>query len=290
VKAAVNLEQLRGAKKELEAIIRSTSANPIFVRLGWHDAGTFDKNAPPGTNGARGTIRFNPEISHGANAGLQGALDLAEPVKAKFPDVSYADLYQLASAVAIEVAGGPVIPMRYGRKDGAGPDACAPEGNLPAAAGPFPDGSPTPGAHLKRVFYRMGLNDQDIVALSGAHTLGRSRPERSGFGVSETKYTRAGPGKPGGQSWTVEWLKFDNSYFVEVKTKRDEDLLVLPTDAALFEDDDFRPYAEKYAADQDAFFADYVTSHLKLSELGVTWEEGGPVTLDGVKTTAGAAA
>jgi L-ascorbate peroxidase len=59
-------------------------------------------------------------------------------------------------------------------------------------------------------------------------------------GKSETKYTRDGPGKPGGQSWTVEWLKFDNSYFVEVKTKRYADLLVLPTDAAIFEDEDFR--------------------------------------------------
>ena len=29
-----------------------------------------------------------------------------------------------------------------------------------------------------------------------------------------------------------------------------------------------RPHAEKYAADQAAFFADYVESHLKLSELG----------------------
>jgi len=39
-----------------------------------------------------------------------------------------------------------------------------------------------------------------------------------------------------------------------------------------------RPFAEKYAADQDAFFADYVASHLKLSELGVEWD-GEPVTL-----------
>ncbi len=40
-----------------------------------------------------------------------------------------------------------------------------------------------------------------------------------------------------------------------------------------------RPYAEKYAADQDAFFADYAESHKKLSELGVEWEEGGPVSI-----------
>jgi L-ascorbate peroxidase len=44
--------------------------------------------------------------------------------------------------------------------------------------------------------------------------------------------------------------------------------VVLPTDAAVFEDEGFRPYAEKYAADQAAFFNDYVESHLKLSELG----------------------
>ena len=33
------------------------------------------------------------------------------------------------------------------------------------------------------------LDLQEIVALSGAHTLGRSRPERSGWGKPETKYT-----------------------------------------------------------------------------------------------------
>jgi hypothetical protein len=40
-----------------------------------------------------------------------------------------------------------------------------------------------------------------------------------------------------------------------------------------------RPLAEKYAADQAAFFADYAIAHQKLSELGVAWEEGAPITL-----------
>ena len=39
-----------------------------------------------------------------------------------------------------------------------------------------------------------------------------------------------------------------------------------------------RPFAEKYLADEAAFFADYVQSHLKLSELGVEWD-GEPVVL-----------
>ena len=101
----------------------------------------------------------------------------------------------------------------------------------------------------------------------------------AGFGKESTKYTVNGPGKPGGSSWTAEWLKFDNSYFADIKEQKDEELLVLPTDAAMFDDPAFRPYAEKYAVDQDAFFADYVEAHLRLSEQGVKWAEGAPVEL-----------
>lgn len=39
------------------------------------------------------------------------------------------------------------------------------------------------------------------------------KKDRSGFGKEKTKYTENGPGTPGGTSWTIEWLKFDNSYF-----------------------------------------------------------------------------
>jgi L-ascorbate peroxidase len=53
--------------------------------------------------------------------------------------------------------------------------------------------------------------------MAGAHTLGRAYPSRSGFGKESTKYTADGPGTKGGESWTPEWLKFDNSYFVEVQ-------------------------------------------------------------------------
>ena len=43
---------------------------------------------------------------------------------------------------------------------------------MPAAGeGPFPEGAQKPGDHLRKVFYRMGLNDQDIVALSGVQPL-----------------------------------------------------------------------------------------------------------------------
>lgn len=59
-------------------------------------------------------------------------------------------------------------------------------------------------------------------------------------GKADTKYTKDGPGLKGGQSWTPDWLTFNNSYFTEVKAKRDAELLVLETDACLFEDDKFK--------------------------------------------------
>jgi len=68
--------------------------------------------------------------------------------------------------------------MRYGRRDLTEAELGDTTG-LPAGRPPFPSGD-GPAGHLRAVFYRMGLSDEDIVALSGAHTLGRAHKHRSG--------------------------------------------------------------------------------------------------------------
>ena len=151
-------------------------------KLGPHDASV--KEPWPAQGGADGSIRFSVELGHGANAGLINAVKLLEPVKEAFPAVSYADIYQMASARAIELAGGPKIDMKYGRLDTASPEECPKEGNLPdaepgpegkfgGAGGTAPTEDKTAEGHLRKVFYRMGLDDEAIVALSGAHTFGK---------------------------------------------------------------------------------------------------------------------
>jgi len=66
---------------------------------------------------------------------------------------------------AVEEAGGPMIPWRAGRSDADDGTKTVPDGRLPDA---------TQGAaHLRDMFYRMGFNDKDIVALSGAHSMGK---------------------------------------------------------------------------------------------------------------------
>lgn len=233
------VKEINKARRDLRSIISSKNCAPIMLRLAWHDAGTYDAQSK--TGGPNGSIRNEEEYTHGANSGLKIALELCEGVKAKHPKITYADLYQLAGVVAVEVTGGPDISFQPGRKDS---NVCPREGRLPDAKKDF--------QHLRDVFYRMGLSDKDIVALSGGHTLGRAHPERSGFD---------GP-------WTQEPLKFDNSYFVELLKGESEGLLKLPSDKTLLEDPEFRRYVELYAKDEDAFFRDYAESHKKLSELG----------------------
>ena len=243
------LRQVDRARRHLRALISSKGCAPIMLRLAWHDAGTYDVNTK--TGGANGSIRYEEEYTHGSNAGLKIAIDLLEPIKAKSPKITYADLYQLAGVVAVEVTGGPTVEFIPGRRDSS---VCPREGRLPDAK---------KGAlHLRDIFYRMGLSDKDIVALSGGHTLGRAHPERSGFEGA----------------WTQEPLKFDNSYFLELLKGESEGLLKLPTDKALLEDPSFRRYVDLYARDEDTFFKDYAESHKKLSELGFTPRSSGPAS------------
>lgn len=273
---AVNIEQLKSAKAACEKLNKEKQCQPIMVRLAWHDSGTFNVNN--GIGGANATIRFEQEITAPPNAGLTGALNLLKPIKEAHPDVSWADLIQMSSAAAIKTAGGPELPMRYGRMDALEQD-CGDTTGLPAGNSPFPKGE-TPPQHLRTIFHRMGMTDEEIVALSGAHTIGRAYKNRSGEAKKEsTKYTENGPGTKGGQSWTPEWLHFDNSYFKEVKAQMDPDLLVLETDDCIFKDPGFAPYANKYHDDNDAFFAAYAAAHTKLSELGAKWEDDKPVSL-----------
>jgi len=50
--------------------------------------------------------RFRPEAEHSANAGLHIARELLEPIKKKYPGISYSDLWTLAGCVAVEEMGG----------------------------------------------------------------------------------------------------------------------------------------------------------------------------------------
>jgi cytochrome c peroxidase len=145
-----------------------------FVRLAWHSSGTYDKETKTGGSGA-GTIRLKEELAHGGNAGLADtAVPWLEPIHAKYEKdgLSYADLYTLAGVASIKALGGPTIGWSSGRTDQL-EDFVTPDGRLPAADSGPPLADKSDADHLRKIFNRMGLNDQEIVILSGAHALGR---------------------------------------------------------------------------------------------------------------------
>jgi len=288
--------ELLKAKKLVEELIKEKDCGPILIRTAWHDSGTYDNaNASkpwPSAGGAIGSIRTDVEINAGPNAGLKKAVTVyLKPVKDQCPGVSWADLIQLGSAASIEMMGGPKIPMKYGRVDGIpDPEPVPPFGlpdALPAFGGPLKDKN-DPAEHLRYVFYKYGMNDKDIVTLSGAHTVGRVFADRSGA-VKEgymngTEYTKKGcpflgnSETMGGRSWTKDWLNFNNSYFAEM-VKADPEIVIFPTDKVLFTDPGFKPTAELFANDQAAFFSAYAESHKKLSELGSKFDPPGGFTI-----------
>ncbi|KAK8056361.1 cytochrome c peroxidase- variant 2 [Apiospora rasikravindrae] len=238
------------------------SYGPVLVRLAWHASGTYDKETKTGgSNGA--TMRFAPEGDHGANAGLKHARDFLEPVKAKFPWITYSDLWTLAGVCAIQEMQGPTIPWRPGRADKEAA-ACTPDGRLPDAA----QGT----KHLRDIFYRMGFNDQEIVALAGAHALGRCHTDRSGFEgpwtFSPTVLTNDYYTLLLDEKWHIR--KWDGPKQYQDKTKG---LMMLPADYALIEDKAMKPWVQKYAKDNDLFFKDFSKVIVKLFELGVPFKE-----------------
>ncbi|GAX24074.1 cytochrome c peroxidase [Fistulifera solaris] len=281
--AAVDLQKVREAivdviESDAEKRGDGTSLYGTMIRLAWHCSGTYSQHDHSGGS-AGGRMRFAPEASWGANAGLKDVAQKAlEPVKAKFPELSYADLYTYAGVVAVEETGGPKIPFRVGRSDEPDGSTSPPDGRLPDAD----KGSHVATRqHIRDIFYRMGFNDQEIVALCGAHAMGRCHTDRSGYW---------GP-------WTNAENTFSNEYFRLLVEERwspkvthngkpwegpDQyenaagNLMMLPSDIALIADPEFKKWVEAYAKDENLFFRHFSKAFSKLLELGVPFKSAEP--------------
>ena len=215
--ASKDVVDFTAVRRELKAMMDNPSWDdgslaPTFIRLAWHSSGTYDKDtATGGSNGAG--MRFSAEADDPENVGLNAARSFLEPVKRKFPAISYSDLWVLAAYVGIEHTGGPSIEFASGRVDhvDTSTPTYPPVGRLPGAEkyiteGLGDDGYPNGWKDLckhirEEVFYRMGFSDPEIVALlTGGHVYGRCHPSASGY---------AGP-------WVEEPNKFSNEYAADM--------------------------------------------------------------------------
>lgn len=235
------IDLFNNCKKDLEKLMNVSKCYPIMLRLAWSDAATYNKyirsDMWPKAGGAVGSIRFDEELEHQSNAGLVKAIDILKPIKSKYKLISWADIIQMAGVLAVELTGGPKINIRYGRIDASPPPTTSVNSalhayevqavKLPCPMAPFPDGAASADVHVRNIFYRMGFNNRELVALCGAHTIGRAFKDRSKVcpylsgDQGATKYTsptyvtanNMSGAMAGGCSWTEKWLTFDNSYY-----------------------------------------------------------------------------
>lgn len=240
---ATEVEEAEGEiiKTEIRKVLSKAKAAGL-LRLVFHDAGTF--NMAKNTGGMNGSIVY--ELDRPANAGLDRSVKVLEKVKEALDlimQVSWADLIALAGVEALALCGGPNISIKLGRQDTKSPD---PDGELPEES--------LNASGLKECFQRKGFSVQELVALSGAHTLGNK-----GFGNP---------------------TKFDNSYFQILlerpwiqasKGNEMATMIGLPSDHALVEDDECLRWIATYANDQNKFFDDFSQAYVKLVNSGVHW-------------------
>ena len=58
---------------------------------------------------------------------------------------------------------------------------------------------------------------------------------------------------------------------IDLLPNKEGDLMMLPSDMALLNDNEFRKYVEMYSKDEDLFFKDFAAAFAKLLELGVVY-------------------
>lgn len=172
-----------------------------------------------------------------------------------------------------EQSGGPVFGVELGRKDGLVSKASMVDGNLP---------KPEFGLEqLNAMFLKHGLSQTDMVALSGAHTVGFSHCNRfSGRLYNSTvdptldptyaQQLMAACPRDVDPSIAINMdpttpNTFDNVYYKNLLQGKG----LFTSDDVLFTDTASRPTVNDFASSEADFFAAFATAMVKLGRVGV---------------------
>ncbi|KAL5699124.1 peroxidase [Ranunculus cassubicifolius] len=202
--------------------------------------------------------------------------------------VSCADILALAARDSVEIAGGPMIELPTGRRDGMVSSISNVRSNMV-------DTSFTMDEMIKH-FSSKGLSVDDLVVLSGAHTIGlahcnafndRFKENRKGkMTLIDTsldqKYAKTlmqqCPPVGSDPSTTVRndpetTFMFDNQYFKNLVNHRG----LFQSDSVLFTDERTKKRVEELADSQERFFESWGNSFVKLSIMGVKSDDEGEI-------------
>ncbi|XP_057982271.1 peroxidase A2-like [Malania oleifera] len=118
------------------------------------------------------SMNIQSEKEAGPNANSTRGFDVVDDIKAAVEDVcsgvvSCADILAYAAQASVSLAGGPSWEVLGGRRDSLTANPAGANTSLP---------SPVEGLdNITAKFAKVGLNTTDLVALAGAHTIGRAQ-------------------------------------------------------------------------------------------------------------------
>ncbi|KAG2278137.1 hypothetical protein Bca52824_060692 [Brassica carinata] len=202
--------------------------------------------------------------------------------------VSCADILALATRDVIVAAKGPSYTVELGRRDGLVSTAASVNGNLP---GPNDNVD-----KLNKLFAKNKLTQDDMIALSAAHTLGFAHCSKVANRIYN--FNRTHPVDPTINKAYVKELQaacpkkvdpriainmdpvtprtFDNIYFKNLQQGKG----LFTSDQVLFTDRRSRPTVDAWAKSSPAFNAAFVKAMTKLGRVGVKVGRNGNIRRD----------
>ncbi|KAL7614709.1 peroxidase 51 [Lactuca sativa] len=202
--------------------------------------------------------------------------------------VSCADILTMATRDVVALAGGPSYPVELGRLDGLSSTAASVTGKLPK-----------PNLNLNQLnsmFSAKGLTQNDMIALSGAHTLGFSHCDQ--FSNRIYNFSRVNPVDPTlSPSYATQLQQqcpknvdpriainmdpntprtFDNVYYKNLQQGKG----LFTSDQVLFSDSRSRSTVNTWASSSKAFNDAFVAAMGKLGRVGVKTGRSGNIRRD----------
>ncbi|KAI3677715.1 hypothetical protein L6452_36981 [Arctium lappa] len=219
------------------------------------------------------TSTIDSEKNAAANVNSARGFEVIDKIKfevdkvCRRPVVSCADILTVAARDSVVALGGPSWNVKLGRRDSTTASRAAANANIPS---PFMD---LPA--LIDNFENQGLDEDDLVVLSGAHTLGfaqcRTFRDRiynhTNIDTMFARHLQTICPQVGGDTRLAPLdptpASFDNKYFTNLVSKKG----LLRSDQALFTGGETNEYVEKYNKNQNKFSKDFAKSMIKMGDI-----------------------
>ncbi|KAH9303637.1 hypothetical protein KI387_008041, partial [Taxus chinensis] len=198
--------------------------------------------------------------------------------------VSCADILAIAARDVLALMGGPGFSLELGRRDGTISQAARVPGNLPKPSFNLDQ--------LLSLFNKKGLTQIDLVALSGAHTVGfshcdqfssrySSNPMDPSLNKQYAKQVQDMCSTNLDPSFVVSLdpttpRHFDNNYY---KNLQDGKGLIF-TDQVLFNDQRSKNTVNNFAGNSSAFYAAFIQAMIKMGRINVKTGSQGEIRRD----------